>query len=74
MQYLEEELDINSQKIKRLEQELEVTREMISQTIESLKDTQRYLMKIAYNQAEITKKISKWPYIVVDSTNRDDTA
>ena len=73
MQYLEEELDINSQKIKRLESELEMTRDVLHTTIESLKETQRYLMKLAYNQTEITKKVSKWPYIVVDSANKDDT-
>lgn len=73
MQYLEEELDINSQKIKRLESELEMTRDVLHTTIESLKETQRYLMKLAYNQTEITKKVSMWPYIVVDSASKDDT-
>jgi len=72
MQYLEEELDVSSQKIKQLEQELESTREILQHTIESLKETQRYLMKLAYNQAEVTKKISTWPYIVVRSSKDKD--
>jgi len=72
MQYLEEELDVNSQKIKQLEQELESTREILQHTIESLKETQRYLMKLAYNQAEVTKKISTWPYIAVRSSKDED--
>lgn len=73
MQYLDEELDITTQKIQTLEKELLVTRELLSNTIESLKETQRYLMKLAYNQSEITKKISYWPYIVVHSNKNDET-
>lgn len=67
MEYLDEELDITSQKIKRLEKEIEVTRELLGQTIESLKETQKYLVKLAYNQADVTKKVSHWPFIVVSS-------
>lgn len=72
MQYLDEELDMNSQKIQSLEKELTVTKDLLGQTIASLRDTQRYLMKLAYNQAEITKKVSTWPYIVVDTSRDDD--
>lgn len=67
MQYLDDDLDLTAQKLKYLEKELMVNRELISSCIESIKDTQRYLMKLAYNQAELTKKISTWPYIVVPS-------
>jgi hypothetical protein len=73
MQYLDEELDITTQKIQTLEKELLITRELLGNTIESLKETQRYLMKMAYNQAELTKKISHWPYIVVHSNKNDET-
>jgi len=38
--------------------------------IESIKETQRYLIKLARNQQELTKRISAWPYIVVN--NRDE--
>lgn len=72
MQYLDEELDITTQKIQNLEKELLVTRELLGNTIESLKETQRYLMKLAYNQSEITKKISQWPYIVVHSNKNEE--
>lgn len=72
MQYLDDELDISSQKIQQLEKELESTRIIVQSTIESLKETQRYLMKLAYNQSEITKRVSQWPYIVVDSSKADD--
>ena len=65
MQYLDEELDMTTQKIQNLEKEIVYTRELLGQTIESLKETQRYLMKLAYNQADVTKKVSHWPFIVV---------
>ena len=65
MQYLDEELDMTNQKIQNLEKEIVYTRELLGQTIESLKETQRYLMKLAYNQADVTKKVSHWPFIVV---------
>jgi hypothetical protein len=72
MQYLDDELDVNAQKIQQLERELESTRIIVQSTIESLKETQRYLMKLAYNQSEITKRVSQWPYLAVDSNKADD--
>jgi len=66
------DLDIHSRKIRDLEKELYITRELLNNCIESLKDTQRYLMKLAYNQSEITKRVSSWPYIVVSSSKDDD--
>jgi len=66
------ELDINTRKIKELEKELYVTRELLTNCIDSLKETQRFIMKLAYNQSEITKRVSSWPYIVVSSARDDD--
>lgn len=66
------ELDINTRKIKELEKELYVTRELLTNCIDSLKETQRFIMKLAYNQSEITKRVSSWPYIVVSSEKDDD--
>ena len=65
MEYLDEELDVTSQKINNLEKELDITRHLLEQTINSLKETQRYLMKLAYTQADLTKKVSTWPFITV---------
>jgi hypothetical protein len=66
------ELDVNTRKIKELEKELHVTRELLTNCIDSLKETQRFIMKLAYNQSEITKRVSSWPYIVVSSSKDDD--
>ena len=65
MEYLDEELDVTAQKINNLEKELDITRHLLEQAILSLKETQRYLMKLAYTQADLTKKVSTWPFITV---------
>jgi hypothetical protein len=39
---------------------------------EQIRDTQRYLIKVAHNQAEIAKRISSWPYIPVPDVKGDD--
>jgi len=66
------ELDLNTRKIKDLEKELYVTKELLSHCVESLRDTQRYLMKLAYSQSEITNRVASWPYIVVPSKDNDE--
>jgi len=65
VQYLDDELDVTAQKINNLEKELDITRHLLEQAILSLKETQRYLMKLAYTQADLTKKVSTWPFITV---------
>lgn len=71
MQSLEEELDITTQKINNLENELFRINEVLAHTMDSLKETQKFLMKMAYNQSEITKRISMWPYIAVPDKSDD---
>jgi len=65
VQYLDDELDVTAQKINNLEKELDITRHLLEQAILSIKETQRYLMKLAYTQADLTKKVSTWPFITV---------
>lgn len=67
MQSLEHDLDITAQKIANLEDKIDSTHELLMHTIDSLKETQRYLMKLARNQAEITKRVSLWPYIAISA-------
>ena len=65
MQSIEQELDLTSVKIKRLEENIADLQDAISHYADQLKETQRFLIKLAHNQAEVTKRISAWPYIVV---------
>ena len=72
-EFLEQSLDISQQKIIDIEKNMAIIQDNITQLSESLKETQRYLVKLAVNQQEITKRVSQWPYIVV-SNREDDTA
>ena len=77
MKLLDDELDMTGQRLTNIETELVRVNEQINAMVESLntqidsiKETQRYLIKLARNQQELTKRISAWPYIVVN--NRDE--
>jgi len=59
-------LDISAQKIKNLEKEVADIQNIVYNLNESLKETQRYLIKLAQNQKEVTKRVSQWPYILVE--------
>ena len=37
-----------------------------------MRETQKFLVKLAHNQAEISKRISQWPYIAVERKREDD--
>ena len=73
MDFIEENLDLNRQKIKALETQIAFHMDTIQELSESLKETQRYLVKLAHNQMELTKRISQWPYIVVNHNNEGDS-
>lgn len=72
MQFLEEELDFSKQRLKTLEEQVCLLIENNNKLAESLKDTQRYLVKLAHNQMEMTKRINEWPYIVVRNSNDEE--
>jgi hypothetical protein len=38
---------------------------------EQIKETQRYLIKLAHNQSEIAKRVSTWPFIAVDTRDEN---
>lgn len=77
MRLSDDDLDITAQKINHIENDINHLKEQInlvmdnlSDQMASLKETQRYLIKLAQNQQELTKRISTWPYIVVN--NKDE--
>ncbi len=71
MDYLEEDLDLTKQRMKQLEMQVAAHMESIQELTESLKETQRYLVKLAHNQMELTKRVSQWPYLVVHDNEGD---
>ena len=69
MQFTEEPLDLVSMKIADLEKNVCYLQENITLLSEQIRETQRYLIKLAHNQQEITKRLSMWPFIAV--SNKD---
>ena len=74
MTSLEQDLDITNGRIIELEKDLIVIQENLTTLFEQIKETQKYIIKLAHNQAHMTKRISSWPYIAVekfDDSNED---
>lgn len=69
---LEEQLDITKTRIAELEKELVVQQETLYTAIEQIKETQRFLVKLAHNQSDVVKRISSWPFVAVRSKNDMD--
>ena len=65
MDLLEEKLDLNLNKIKQLEHDMAILKENTTILMEQVKDMQRFIIKLTHNQAEITKRVSAWPYIAI---------
>lgn len=67
MLLLEEELDITNSKIVEIEKNMAIMQDNIYTISEQIKEVQRYLIMLAKNQSEVTKKVSQWPFIAVPS-------
>ena len=74
MTSLEQDLDMTNGRIIELEKDLAITQDNLQTLFEQVKETQKYIIKLAHNQAHMTKRISSWPYIAVekfDDSNED---
>ena len=65
IEYYEEQLDQTKNRIVELEKNVSVMHENVMTIAEQIKETQMFLIKLAKNQAEISKRLSQWPYIAV---------
>ncbi len=65
-QSLEQELDIVLGRMLEIEKNIVILQENQMTMADQLKETQKYLIKIAKNQSEISKRIVQWPYIAVE--------
>ena len=63
--YLDEQLDLTRARITELEKNLTIVQENVMTIADQIKETQVFLIKMAKNQAEMSKRISQWPYIAV---------
>ena len=74
MTSLEQDLDMTNGRIIELEKDLMLIQDNMQTLFEQVKETQKYIIKLAHNQAHMTKRISSWPYIAVekfDDNNED---
>ena len=71
MQYSEEELDLTFQRLRHIEEELAFIKEALTSHADTIKESQKYLIQLAHNQSQLTKRISHWPYIPVPMDRED---
>lgn len=74
MTSLEQDLDVTNGRMIELEKDLAIMQDNLQTLFEQVKETQKYIIKLAHNQAHMTKRISSWPYIAVekfDDNNED---
>ena len=72
MKFTEEQLDLSEARITEIEKSICIMQDSMTELSEHIRETQRYLIKLAHHQSEITKRISAWPFITVNSS-RDET-
>lgn len=72
IEYYDEQLDLTKNRITELEKNLSILQEHMTTIAEEIKQTQYFIMKLAKNQSEITKRVSHWPYLAVSHKDEGD--
>jgi len=72
MQSLDAELVQSNKKIKKLEENITMLQDVISQQQETMLETQRYLIKLAHGQQELSKRVLSWPYVRIQTKRTKD--
>lgn len=72
MSFLEEDLELNNNKIAQLEKNLLIAQDNILTLAEQVKESQKYIVKLMQNQSILTKRISQWPFLAVSSNEGDE--
>lgn len=70
MTYSEDSVMIEGRLIE-LEKQIASLQDTSLMLSEQIKETQRYLIKLAHNQSEIAKRVSTWPFIAVDTRDEN---
>lgn len=71
-QSLEQELDIVMNRIIEMEKLMSIVQENQLTLADQIKETQKFLIKLAKNQSEISKRITHWPFIAVPSNGGEE--
>jgi DNA-binding transcriptional regulator WhiA len=72
MQSTEDELTISNKRIKSLEENISRMQELLVRQQESITETQRYLIKVAHGQQELSKRVLSWPFIKIPAKKTKD--
>lgn len=67
-----EELDLSKNRIIEMEKNMAVMQENLLTIADQIKETQVFLIKLAKNQGEISKRVSMWPYIAVSLNQKEE--
>lgn len=65
-QSLEQELDVLLGRMTEIEKNLIIIQENQMTLADQIKETQKFLIKLAKNQSDITKRVTQWPFIAVE--------
>lgn len=71
IEYYEEQLDLTKSRITELEKNITLLQENLYTVADQLKETQRFLIKLAHSQSEIAKRVSSWPFIAVNQRDEE---
>ena len=72
MDSLEQDLDTVSGRLAEIEKSVAIIEENMLILSHQLKETQHFLIKLAKNQSEVTKRINHWPFIAVPEGGDDE--
>lgn len=72
IEYYEEQLNQANERIIELEKNVTIMHENVMTMADQIKETQMFIIKLAKNQAEIAKRVSQWPYVVVSRKQEDE--
>lgn len=74
MNSLEQDLDTVSGRLVEIEKSITQMEENILLLSHQIKETQYFLIKLAKNQSEISKRVTHWPFIAVPEGGNDEEA
>ena len=66
------ELDVSKNRIKKLEEHITMMQDLLLQQQESITETQRYLIKVAHGQQELSKRVLSWPFVKIPAKKTKD--
>lgn len=72
MQSTEDELTISNKRIKSLEENISRMQDLLVRQQEAITETQRYLIKVAHGQQELSKRVLSWPFIRIPAKKTKD--